>query len=128
MSTTEQTTQPVRIKVVISDVVKMLEEGIDRKAISKHYGLTGAESKQLFQHPKLLNKKVRVPSRLELEDDTPVLANPSTGGVKKSKDTVSTTATEVATATPVATPAPAATTQPAASTATTEPAGDAGQW
>jgi hypothetical protein len=126
MSTTEQTTQPVRIKVVISDVVKMLEEGIDRKAISKHYGLTGAESKQLFQHPKLLNKKVRVPSRLELEDDTPILASPSTGGVKKSKDTVS--ATEVATATPVTTPAPAATTQPAASTATTEPAGDAGQW
>ena len=59
-------------KVKVSDVLKMLEEGKDRKDIAAHYGLNANQTKDLFGHPKLKGKKTKkdYSSAYVLEDDT----------------------------------------------------------
>jgi len=74
-------------KVKVSEVLQMLENGKDRKAIAAHYGLNANQTKDLFQHPKLKGKKTLkdYSSAYVLEDDTddsvPVYVAP----VKKEK-------------------------------------------
>lgn len=53
----------------VSDILKMLEEGKERPVIKQELGLTNAEMKQLFSHPKLKGLKAKKPSSIILVDD-----------------------------------------------------------
>lgn len=60
---------PVDMK--ISDILKMLDNGQDRKAIALHYGVTQATLKRVFDSsPKLKGKKVKPTVPVNLIDDT----------------------------------------------------------
>ena len=64
----EVKTTPV---IKLSDVQKMVAEGVDRKEIAKHYGVSQAALKRtVFKHPSLRNKKALGTSRFEFIDDT----------------------------------------------------------
>ncbi len=44
-------------EITVSGMLQHLQDGMDRKAIAAHYGITQAECKIHFQHPLLKNKK-----------------------------------------------------------------------
>ena len=64
----EETPQTLTVSQIIID----LGNGIDRAGIRKKYGLTVAELKMIFSHPKLskLRDKKRQVIRVQLIDDT----------------------------------------------------------
>mgnify|MGYP001600187523 CR=1 FL=1 len=64
--------EKVQVKVVVSDVLKMLEEGKTRKEIKAHYNLSTAGMTKLFNSPSLKNK--RTPSFVIVDDTLPVPA------------------------------------------------------
>jgi len=63
----QQEKKPISIKGVLDD----LANGLDRAEIGEKYGITPAETKQLFQHPSLLGKKKRTPVSFTIIDDAP---------------------------------------------------------
>ena len=67
----EQTTKP---KVLISEVLQMLKDGKYRPEIAEHYGLSLADTRRLFKHPQLANKKTIVKREppFEIIDDVTV--------------------------------------------------------
>ena len=72
----EQTETPRTLTV--SQLLEDLNNGIDRKDIRKKYGLTQAEAKAIFSHPKLQGirvKRAKV-TRIQLIDDTE-MTNPN---------------------------------------------------
>lgn len=72
----EQTETPRTLTV--SQLLEDLNNGIDRKDIRKKYGLTQAEAKTIFSHPKLQGirvKRAKV-TRIQLVDDTD-MTNPN---------------------------------------------------
>ena len=72
----EQTETPRTLTV--SQLLEDLNNGIDRKDIRKKYGLTQAEAKTIFSHPKLQGirvKRAKV-TRIQLIDDTE-MTNPN---------------------------------------------------
>tara|TARA_R110002049_G_scaffold207008_2_gene377414 strand:- start:862 stop:1266 length:405 start_codon:yes stop_codon:yes gene_type:complete len=70
--TPEVTQEETPQTLTVSQIVMDLGNGIDRAGIRKKYGLTAAELKMVFSHPKL--KKLRVKKhqviRVQLIDDT----------------------------------------------------------
>ena len=46
-----------KTQIKISDVLGMLQDGKTRKDIGEHYGLSGTDTKRLFQHPALKGRK-----------------------------------------------------------------------
>jgi len=64
----EQTPQTLTVSQIIMD----LGNGIDRAGIRKKYGLTAAELKMVFSHPKLTKLRVKKHQviRVQLIDDT----------------------------------------------------------
>jgi hypothetical protein len=77
----QQVQQPVeKRKVTISELKGLLKQGIDRKGIAKHYGVSQAEVTAWFQNPKLKGARVRPAPTVELVDDEPdaeVVATPA---------------------------------------------------
>jgi hypothetical protein len=74
--TTVATAAPAeKVKLTITGVLQDLQNGLDRKQIAKKYGLNKANATKLFQHEKLLNRKVIRPlvEQFELVDDAPDL-------------------------------------------------------
>jgi hypothetical protein len=60
-------------QIVISEVKKLLEDGMNRKDITALYQLNKRESDMLWQHPSLKGiKKAKYSVGIELIDDTPV--------------------------------------------------------
>lgn len=55
--------------IVVSDVLKMLDEGKTREEIREHYGLSKADLTRLFKNPSLKNRKSRKKPGFILEDD-----------------------------------------------------------
>tara|TARA_B100000963_G_scaffold350597_1_gene361051 strand:+ start:109 stop:486 length:378 start_codon:yes stop_codon:yes gene_type:complete len=72
----EQTETPKTLTV--SQLLEDLDNGIDRKDIRKKYGLTQAEAKAIFSHPKLQGRRVKRAkvTRIQLIDDTE-MTNPN---------------------------------------------------
>ena len=64
-------TAPV-LRITISDVLGLLDQGKSRKEIAEHYGRTQSDMKKMvWDHPKLKNRKAKKQySGIELEDDT----------------------------------------------------------
>lgn len=57
MSTDNQNKVPVSVPAIR----QMLKEGKTRKEIQDHYGLSGVDMKDVFQHPDLKGRKTIVP-------------------------------------------------------------------
>lgn len=80
MANTEKATAaektPVQIKT--SEVLAMLNNGQDRRAIAKHYGVTLATIKEVFKHPKLAGARVKPRTPVELIDDSPEVETKAT--------------------------------------------------
>ena len=64
-------TAPV-LRITISDVLGLLDQGKSRKEIAEHYGRTQSDMKKMvWDHPKLKNRKAKKQyTGIELEDDT----------------------------------------------------------
>ena len=60
------------LRITISDVLGLLDQGKSRKEIAEHYGRTQSDMKKMvWDHPKLKNRKAKKQySGIELEDDT----------------------------------------------------------
>lgn len=69
--TQEQTQEAPLKQISIAEIQDMLNRGLDRKAIAKHYGVNAATMKRIFMHPKLKGKKVKTVDAFELIDDAP---------------------------------------------------------
>jgi len=69
--TQEQTPQTLTISQLVSHIK---EDGMSRDEIRKKYGLTIAEAKEIFSHPKLKGIRVKKHKvvRVQLIDDTAV--------------------------------------------------------
>lgn len=107
-----------KVKLTIRGVLGDLDNGLDRKAIGKKYGLNPANVKRLFEDPKLKGAKVKPAPMFELEDDAPeIVARVFKPRVVKPKAEGEAIKAQVATdtAAPAATSAPA----PAAQDAST---------
>lgn len=65
MSTTETSAK----KIVLSEVLALLNEGKSRKEIGAIYGLKGKALQALFQHKQLKGRKVKTVVALDIEDD-----------------------------------------------------------
>jgi hypothetical protein len=63
---------PQVLRITISDVLGLLDQGKSRKEIAEHYGRTQLEMKKMvWDHPKLKNRKAKKQYiGIELEDDT----------------------------------------------------------
>ena len=60
-------------QIVISEVKKLLEDGMNRKEITAMYGLNKREADMLWNHPSLKGlKKAKYSVGITLVDDTPV--------------------------------------------------------
>lgn len=72
LTLTYMTTSNVPIVITVSGVLDDLKNGLTRDEIGTKYGLNKTQVKDLFQHPKLKNKKTIKPKVLPfiLEDDT----------------------------------------------------------
>lgn len=64
-------TAPV-LRITISDVLGLLDQGKSRKEIAEYYGRTQSDMKKMvWDHPKLKNRKAKKQyTGIELEDDT----------------------------------------------------------
>ena len=64
-------TAPV-LRITISEVLNLLDQGKSRKEIAEYYGRTQSDMKKMvWDHPKLKNRKAKKQySGIELEDDT----------------------------------------------------------
>ncbi len=51
-------------RITISEVLRLLEEGMTRKEINEYYQLNPRTAKELWRHPKLVNKR---PSKYKLD-------------------------------------------------------------
>ena len=60
------------LRITISDVLGLLDQGKSRKEIAEYYGRTQSDMKKMvWDHPKLKNRKAKKQySGIELEDDT----------------------------------------------------------
>jgi hypothetical protein len=60
------------LRITISDVLGLLDQGKSRKEIAEHYGRTQSDMKKMvWDHPKLKNRKAKKQyTGIELEDDT----------------------------------------------------------
>jgi hypothetical protein len=60
------------LRITISDVLGLLDQGKSRKEIAEHYSRTQSDMKKMvWDHPKLKNRKAKKQySGIELEDDT----------------------------------------------------------
>lgn len=60
------------LRITISDVLGLLDQGKSRKEIADHYGRTQSDMKKMvWDHPKLKNRKAKKQyTGIELEDDT----------------------------------------------------------
>lgn len=69
-------TAPV-LRITISDVLGLLDQGKSRKEIAEHYGRTQSDMKKMvWDHPKLKNRKAKKQyTGIELEDDTEDINN-----------------------------------------------------
>ena len=56
-------------EVKISEILEKLRKGETRKEITSELGLTMAEAKMLFQHPKLKNRRKQKQNQLQIVDD-----------------------------------------------------------
>lgn len=67
-------------QIKISEVLECLDKSMSREEIAEHFGITMADCKRMFQHPKLKGKKARKKPQFELIDDvTPqIVATPKT--------------------------------------------------
>ena len=73
--------QNAPLRITISEVKSLLDQGKSRQEIAEHYGKTQAEMKRMvWGHPKLKNLKAKKQyTGIELEDDTEdVVAEEST--------------------------------------------------
>lgn len=90
----------VPVDMKISDILKMLDNGQDRKAIATHYGVTQATLKRVFDSsPKLKGKKVKPTVPVNLIDDTEDAVAAGSGETKPT-ETVETAVTPAAEAAP----------------------------
>jgi len=60
------------LRITISDVLGLLDQGKSRKEIAEYYGRTQSDMKKMvWDHPKLKNRKAKKQyTGIELEDDT----------------------------------------------------------
>ena len=66
----EVATQPTTV-ITVSSVLGDLNNGMDRAAIAKKYGLSAAEVAEVFKHPKLKGLRARRKiTRISIVDDT----------------------------------------------------------
>lgn len=56
-------------KIKISEVLQLLEEGKTRPEVAEHYGISMADCRKLFKHPKLKGRKAHKAPDFVLEDD-----------------------------------------------------------
>ena len=69
-------TQPTTV-ITVSSVLGDLNNGMDRNAIARKYGLSAAEIAEVFKHPKLKGLRARRKiTRISIVDDT--VENPVT--------------------------------------------------
>lgn len=62
--------------LTIKEVLFLLETGMSRKEINTYFNLNPKESKKLWEHPKLKNRKTsKYKVNIEIVDDTEVLDN-----------------------------------------------------
>lgn len=72
MSTENVQESNAPLRITISEVLSLLDQGKSRKEIAEHYGRTQSEMKRIvWEHPKLKNRKAKKQyTGIELEDDT----------------------------------------------------------
>lgn len=72
MSTENAQESNAPLRITISEVLSLLDQGKSRKEIAEHYGRTQTEMKRIvWEHPKLKNRKAKKQyTGIELEDDT----------------------------------------------------------
>ena len=72
MSTENVQESNAPLRITISEVLSLLDQGKSRKEIAEHYGRTQTEMKRIvWEHPKLKNRKAKKQyTGIELEDDT----------------------------------------------------------
>lgn len=63
-------------QITISEVLGLLEQGKKRSEIATHFGITGADCKKLFAHPKLKGRKAHKAPIWELVDDVAMVEEP----------------------------------------------------
>lgn len=56
-------------QIKISEVLSLLDQGMQRAEIKEHYGLSAGDLTRLFQHPLLKGKKAKKQPEFELIDD-----------------------------------------------------------
>jgi len=121
-----------KTQITVKQLQEDLKNGIDRKGIAKKYGVTQAEVKVWFQHPKLKNLKVHraVESTFELIDDDAAYATAGAGTDHEVVGNSTVASTPVAPApAPVAEVAPEVTAKPAETpVAESAPAVTKGAW
>ena len=57
-------------EITISGTLQLLKEGLTRPEVAEHYGITMADCRRLFAHPKLKGKKALSQPDFVLVDDT----------------------------------------------------------
>lgn len=88
-----------KVQVRLSEVLSLLEQGKGRQEIAEHFGLSLAEIKNIFEHPKLKGrrpKKVKEES-FNLVDDTatPLDLGSNTGSVNYDSESTNDVAQQV---------------------------------
>ena len=58
-----------QIVIGVIQTLELLDNGFTREDIGEHYGITQAEVKELFMHPKLKGKKTKKKPRFVIVDD-----------------------------------------------------------
>lgn len=64
-------------QIKITEILALLEQGKKRSEIATHYGITDADVKRMFAHPKLKGRKAHKEPTWELEDDTTEVKTPT---------------------------------------------------
>lgn len=59
-----------KIKITLSAIEELLEQGFTRPEIAAHFGISRLEVGKLFQHPKLKNRKPKKAVSFEFIDDS----------------------------------------------------------
>lgn len=61
---------PEKVKINLSEVINMLEEGTSREKIGEYFGLNKAETTLLFKHEKLKGRRPKKIPNFVIVDDT----------------------------------------------------------